>query len=712
MKVLICEKKLQAEKFAELFGKYIGKKYALDKGYFSNGTDLVIGFASGHLVELCQPHQYNPAYEKWNIGDLPIIPNPFQLTISSGKSEMLKTLSALCKQADEIYNATDPAREGELIFRYIIAKIGTQSLKKNVAFKRLWCNNYEYNTVIEAFVNAKNLSEYNNLYACAKARSESDWLIGINATRMLTLCAGKGKKLSLGRVQTAVLRLIVDRFLAHKNFVSQPTFLPIIKIQNLELALNQSFAEKEKALEILQKLSTSVHLSKEVKKAKERQPVLFSLVDLQILMSSKANFSASKTLELAQKLYENGFISYPRTDSNFLTEAQKNNINTLIDNFKKNQLFLASFQIKNDDFLTFEEINRHFIFNDSKTSDHFAIIPTHCDLEKAHQLDKEAGLIFEEIVRRFTRCFMAEAEVEKTSYFVKFDEENFFKATGKIILSAGHLKLKTSTENQEDKEETDEKTLPNLNEGNYNIDSKKNQEGKTTPPALFTESSLLKAMKNPLNYEKLEVHNQQVAKELSLGTPATNDKFLPTLVERTYVVFQKKNVVPTDLGIAVIEQLKDTKIASVELTLTIEEKLEDIRQGKVSYEDFMKSTILYTKNLMEQIQNTSGKVAENVSVTSDKEYLKCPSCKTGNLYLTKSQSNYYCSNYKAEKPCNFSLYTTQYGKKLTEKNISDLIQKGKTALIKGFKSKAGKDFEAYLSLDENFKVKLEFSNKK
>lgn len=708
MKLLICEKKLQAEKFAEIFGRHTGKKYKLEKGYFSNGTDINIGFASGHLVELCDPHQYNSEYEKWNIEHLPIIPDPFQLKISNGKNEMFKTLKELCKQADVIYNATDPAREGELIFRYIISKIGTNSLKKDIKFKRLWCNNYEYSTVIDAYDNAKDLTEYNNLYACAKARSESDWLIGINATRMLTLSTNKGKTLSLGRVQTAVLRLIVDRYLANKKFIVQPTYLPYIEMQGLILAFNKTFLEKQEAETLLKNLPSSAHLSKEIKKAKERQPVLFSLVDLQILMSSKANFTASKTLELAQKLYENGFISYPRTDSNYLTNAQKENINTLIDTFKKDTHFLSSMKITNADFLASDAINTHFIFNDSKTSDHFAIIPTHCDIDKANQLDKEAGLVFEEIVKRFTRCFMQEAEVEKTQYFVKINEEDFFKASGKIILSAGHLKLKMKN----DENDAEESVLPDIKEGNYTIENKNIQEGKTTPPALFTESSLLKAMKNPLNYEKTEIHNKEVAKELSLGTPATNDKFLPTLVERAYVVFQKKNIVPTDLGISIIEQLKDTKIASIELTLTIEEKLDDIRKGKVSYKDFMYATTVYTKNLMEQIKNTGSKIAENIEIAPAKEHPKCPICKTGNLYLTKTESNYYCSNFKAENPCNFTLYTTQFSKKLTEKQIKDLLSNKKTGLIKGLKSKNGNEFEAHLIFDENFKIKLEFADKK
>lgn len=709
MKLLICEKKLQAEKFADLFGKYSNKKYKLEKGYFTNGTDLNIGFASGHLVELCDPHQYNSEYEKWNISHLPIIPDPFQLKISNGKTEMFKTLKELCKQADVIYNATDPAREGELIFRYILSKIGLTNLKKNVQLKRLWCNNYEYKTVIDAYNNAKNLADYNNLYACAKARSESDWLIGINATRMLTLSTNKGKTLSLGRVQTAVLRLIVDRYLANKNFVSQNTYLPYITIKGLSLAYNKVFLEKEKAELLLKNLPTSMYLSKEVKKTKERQPTLFSLVDLQILMSSKTNFTASKTLELAQKLYENGYISYPRTDSNYLTNAQKENINALIDTFKKENHYLSLIKISDNDFLTPDEINKHFIFNDSKTSDHFAIIPTHCHIDKAYKLDKEAGLVFEEIIKRFTRCFMQEAEVEKTQYFIKIDNtEDFFRVSGKIILKEGYLKLKTKNEKEDNEEE--EKILPDIEEGNYPIEEKNIQEGKTKPPILFTESSLLKAMKNPLNYEKTEVHNKEVAKELSLGTPATNDKFLPTLIERNYVVFQKKSVIPTDLGISIIEQLKDTKIASIELTLTIEEKLEDIRQGKVSYEDFMKSTVLYTKNLMGQIQNTSNKIAENISVTPAKEHPKCPLCKTGNLYLNKTETNYYCSNFKTEPACDFVLYTTQFNKKLSSKNIKDLIEKGKTDLIKKFKSKNGNEFDAYLILDKdsNYKIKLEF----
>lgn len=714
MKLLICEKKLQAEKFAQVFSKYSGKPYKLVGGYFSNGTDLNIGFAQGHIVQLVEAEQYDEKYKHWNKEDLPIVPNPFKLEVNKEKVNMYKNLKEIACQADVIYNATDPAREGELIFRYIIDKIGKNALKNNVSFKRLWCNAYEYKTVIEAYENAKPLSDYDNLYDCAKARSHSDWLIGINSTRMLTVSTKSKNPLSLGRVQTAVLRIIVDRFLENQNFVSQKTFTPIITLADsgLQLKLNEYFLDEQEAQKILNSLPSKVHLNKEVTNGKEKQPELFSLVKLQILLSKKYGYSADMTLSYAQRLYEEGLISYPRTDSSYLTNDQKETINTLINNLKNNN----AFNLSTNDFLSKEEIYKHFIFNDSKTSDHYAMIPTCGDIEKAKKLGEKEGIVFEEILKRFIRCFMPQAEVQRTKYFVKLENKLAFVTSGKIILKAGHLKLQGKEEVQDDEEQT---ALPNLQEGDYSVSEKSIREGKTVPPPLFTESSLLEAMEKPQKFIKLEDspnenHNKDILKEIHLGTPATIHMFIPLLTKRGYINIEKKKVIPTKLGISVIEQLKNTKIAQVALTLNIEEKLEDIAQGKVSYTNFMKAITNYVIDILKQIEQTSNKISENIERPEPKEYMKCPKCKNGNLYLGKTKINYYCSNIgkEGDEHCDFTLFINQYNKKLNEKNIKDLVEKGKTSdIVKGMKSQNGKEMEGYLYFQEDFKkVLIEFAN--
>ena len=714
MKLLICEKKLQAEKFAQVFSKYSGKPYKLTGGYYSNGTDLNIGFAQGHIVQLVEAESYDEKYKQWKKEDLPIIPNPFKLEVNKDKVNMYKNLKEIACQADVIYNATDPAREGELIFRYIIDKIGKNALKNNVTFKRLWCNAYEYKTVIDAYENAKPLSDYDNLYDCAKARSHSDWLIGINSTRMLTVSTKSKNPLSLGRVQTAVLRIIVDRFLENQNFVSQKTFTPVITLSdsNLTLKLNKYFLDEQEAKKLLDSLSSKVHLNKDVTKGKEKQPELFSLVKLQILLSKKFGFSADSTLSYAQKLYEEGLISYPRTDSSYLTNDQKGTISTLINTIKGNNIY----NLSGKDFLSEEQIQKHFIFNDSKTSDHYAMIPTCGDIAKAQKLGKEEGLVFEEILKRFIRCFMQEAEIQRTKYSVKLEEKLAFTTSGKIILKAGHLKLQGKEEVNQDSEE--QNTLPDLQEGDYSINQKQIREGKTTPPPLFTESSLLEAMEKPQKFINLEETsnekvNKEILREIHLGTPATIHMFIPILTLRKYINIEKKNVIPTKLGIAVIEQLKNTKIAQVALTLNIEEKLEDIAQGKITYDRFMRAITSYVNDILKQIEQTSNKISENIEQPTPKKYLKCPKCKNGNLYLAKTKVNYYCSNIgkEGDEHCDFSLFLNQYNKKLSEKNIKDLVEKGRTSdIIKGMKSQNGKEMEGYLLFTEDFKkVVIEFA---
>ena len=720
MKLIICEKYSQAKRYAEVLSKYTNKELKKTDEGFSNG-DITVACAQGHLITLCDPEEYNESYRNWNAAVLPIMPDNFKLKPIADKKKLLNNIKNLIPKATVIYNATDAEREGELIFRYIMSYLNPNT---NANFKRIWTSDLEYDTIVKAYENAKPLKEYDNLYACAKARSESDWLIGINATRMLSICSKTNRKMTLGRVQTAVLRLIVDRYLANTQFKSQKTFTPIIKIKDLELELNKYLLNKEEAESILKSMPQEVNLEKEIKQEKVRQPALFSLVEIQILASEKYNISATDTLAIIQNLYENSLVSYPRTDSNYLTKAQTQEAITIINKIKGKKDFLAQNNIETDDFINITE--SHFIFDDSKTSDHYALIPLNADFDKAAKLGEKESLLFQEITKRFTQCFMKEAILEKTAYKVPLNkipdslnvdadskEKIYFGKSGKVILYEGFLKL-------DNKKDT---PLPKLNAGKYAIDASTIKEGKTDPPKLFTESTLLKAMQHPLNYEeeaKKEITNKEVAKELALGTPATNDKFLPILLSREYVVFQKKNIIPTALGQAIIEKLKNTKIASVELTLLIEQKLAEIRQGKVSYEAFMKSTKNYTKDLMTQIQNSAEIIGQSVEKTEAKEHIKCPKCKTGNLYLSKKpnkfgQHNYYCSNYKneqdPEKACNFVVYETIAGKKLSENDIKNLCEKGQTGILQ-FVNKAGHKYSGRIVLLDTFETKLQLEDTK
>lgn len=728
MKLIICEKFSQAKKFAEVLSQYTNKELKHSEGGFSNG-EITIACAQGHLIKLCDPEDYNPNFKQWDMAALPIIPEQFNLRPieDASKKKLLSNIKKLIPQASVIYNATDAEREGELIFRYIFSYLNPNT---NAQFKRIWASDLQYETIVKAYENAKPLQEYDNLYACAKARSESDWLIGINATRMLSLSTNSHMKLTLGRVQTAVLRLIVERYLANTQFKSQKTFTPIIKIKDLELELNKYLLDQQKAQKLLENLPNPATLEKEVKQEKMRQPTLFSLVDIQILASKKYNLSASDTLATIQNLYENSLVSYPRTDSNYLTKAQVSEALEILNKIKDKSPFLKQNSIELSDFIEVNE--NHFIFNDAKTSDHYALIPLNADFEKAKKIGEKESLLFYEIVKRFTQCFMKEAIIEKTVYrvplqgtidladFFSSSSENtdnpeekkiFFRKNGETILYQGFLKF----------EDKNDKLLPNITSGQYPIEATTLREGKTDPPKLFTEASLLKAMKNPLNYQegaKENITNKEVAKELSLGTPATNDKFLPILIDRGYAVFQKKNVLPTQLGIAIVEKLKHTKIADVSLTLTIEEKLAEIRSGKVSYTAFMNSTRRYTQELMGQIQQSGKDISLSIEKPQEKEHIKCPQCKTGNIYLSKTPNkngnlNYYCSNYKNDDPskiCNFNIFDTIAGKKLTEKNIKDLCEKGETATLQ-FTNKTGHKYNAKIVL-KDFKTELVFADDK
>lgn len=702
MKLIICEKPAQAREYSNVLSKYTNSEFKKEDGYFINSKDIIISYAIGHLIELANPELYDQKYKAWKIEDLPIIPEPFKLSISEGKAKQFKILEGLIKKAEVIYNATDAEREGELIFRYILDKTGINQKTKTI--KRIWVTDYQYETIVKAYENAKNHDEYYNLYLSAKARSESDWLIGINATRTLTVASKTNTTLTLGRVQTAVLRLIVDRYLKNKNFVVEKLYIPFINIdaQNLELVYNFNFLNKEDALLVLNDTNQR-YVPEIIQETKEiKQPVLFSLVDLQVLCNQKYNYNATKTLELAQSLYEKKLISYPRTDSNYLTSALKEDSKQILSFYKNNYAAKINEKIKDSDFVN--DIDSHFIFNDKKTSDHYAIVPLKHNNESYEKLKEDEGNVFIEIIKRFLQCFMNKLILDETKIRISITKDQFYYKNFKNIVYPGYTLLDNKVDKNEDFLNIDISKIKNTY---VNVINKEIKEGKTAPPELFTEATLLKAMKNPLAHENIDENRDSVK---SLGTPATNDQFLPILIKRNYVNFQKKYIVPTNLGLNIIENLKDTKLNSIALTAEIEFQLKNVRNGILSYEKYKEAIKKYTQDITEQIKGIAIDVGTNVEIDK-KEALKCPCCKNGKLYLAQSKKNLYCSNYKAEEICNFILYLNIAGKKLTDKNIVDLLEKKETKLLEFTSAKSGHKYKAKIILNKDFKTELNFDNK-
>lgn len=704
MKLIICEKHTQAEDYVEIFEQYTNTKFSKETGFYTNG-EYYISNAIGHLVQLAPAEMYNPDYKLWKVEHLPIIPNPFKLVINEEKKFQFKILKKLISEAKIIYNGTDAEREGELIFRYILNY--TNLDLKNKVIKRIWANDSQYKTIIEAFENAKDQSDYNNLYLAAKARSESDWLIGINSTRMLTAASNTNTTLSLGRVQTAVLRLIVDRYNKNKNFIVENLYTPYVFINelSLELVYNQNFKNKEEAQQIINKTKEKSKIINQIKEIEIKQPLLFSLVDLQIHCNLKYNYSASQTLEFAQSLYEKRLISYPRTNSNYLTEAlKKDTIESLIF-FQEN--FFNTFSDENytDHFLSQNEQYSHFIFNDKETSDHYAIIPLTHQNKTLEKINENELNVFNEIIKRFLQCFMKKAIKIDTFYkiLVNDNDSEFYQNKISEFKYKGFLFL----ENR-DKEITDDLKIVISDNKEYPLSKKEIKLSKTKPVDLFTEATLLKAMKNPLYYENIEENRDAIK---SLGTQSTYDKFLPILIKRSYVIFQKKYVVPTELGLELISKLINTKIASIALTAQIEFEIENIRYNKLSYDKFMVAMHEYTKKLTNEIQSVAENINVNLIEENKKEKILCPYCKIGFLYMAPSKKNLYCSQYKAETPCNFILYTNISGAKLTTTDIVNLATKGITGIKTFTSSKTNEKFQAKIKFDTEFKTIFQFDKK-
>jgi len=476
-----------------------------------------------------------------------------------------------------------------------------------------------------------------------------------------------------------------------------------IKIDNnlYELILNESYKQKSEAQTILDSTKSSYNLSVEKKEKKTKQPVLFSLIDLQIHCNKIYGFDATKTLDTTQSLYEKKHISYPRTDSNYLTSALKDETVKNLEYFKKTFLQKFSSEAQEKDFI--KKPKDHFIFNDNKTSDHYAIVPL--PRNRYDSLNEEEQIVLNEIVKRFMQCFMEKYIIEETQVKIKYEEKLFYYKNFKAIQYKGFLLLDTKSKNEIENIFEEKSIDLKHNNSLINIDSKQIKTGKTTAPELFTESALLLAMKNPLSHEKIEENRENIK---SLGTSSTFNTYLPLLIQRKYVFFQKKYIVPTELGIKIIENLKDTKLSSISLTAEIEYQLENVRNGKLTYDNYMKAMNRYTNDITFQIKNIASNISSNVEHKKDKNDAKnCPKCSSGKLYLAKSKRNYYCSNYNNEIPCDFILYTNIAGKSLSEKQINDLVDKKETDVLE-FKNKAGHKYKAKIVLSDSLKTDLKF----
>lgn len=684
MKAIIAEKPSVAKAIARIVGANDART-----GYIE-GNGYLVTWAFGHLIGLAMPEEYG--FQSFQKENLPILPAEFVLTprqVKTGKSyefdkgaiKQLKVIESVFSRCKQIIVATDAGREGELIFRYIYNYLGCKK-----TFTRLWISSLTDKAIAEGMNNLKDGHEYENLYRAAKVRSESDWLVGINATQAITISAGRGLY-SLGRVQTPTLAMVCRRYLENKNFVSKPYWTVDVKLEKDSIPFNASvdeqFEDKTKATQIYLQIKAIGQLSVtevEQKQRTEKPPLLYDLTTLQKEASSKWSFSAAKTLSVAQKLYESKLITYPRTGSRYISPDIFEEIPALIKALHSHRL-LGGYakQIK--------ELNKQCI-NQEKVTDHHAILITGNAVEN---LVKEEQVIYDMIAGRLLEAFSPNCQKE-VSQLVFSCNGIELKTKGTVIIFKGwRAVLDTS--------EKDENALPVLTKGEIlTANQVVVTEKQTKPKALLTEATLLSAMESAGK----ELENEDYRKSMSdvgIGTPATRAAIIETLFARDYMQRQSKSLVPTEKGLAVYGIVKDMKIANVEMTGIWEHDLGRIEKGTIDAGTFLRGIRQYATQITEELLSC------RISATPVKG-TTCPKCNNGNVQFYPKVAK--CNN--AE--CGLMVFRNVCEKTLTDAQLDQLLTKGKTPEIKGFKSKKGNTFNASLVFDEEFKTSFEFSTNK
>ena len=689
MIALIAEKPSVAKDIARIIGAT-----QRNDGYLS-GNGYMVTWAFGHLIQLAMPEAYGVA--NFRRESLPIIPADFQLIPRQVKTEkgykadpgvlkQLKVIKEVFDQCDRIIVATDAGREGELIFRYIF-----HYLSCHKPFVRLWISSLTDRAIREGMENLQPGERYDNLYLAAKSRSEADWLIGINATQALSVAAGQGV-FSLGRVQTPTLMMICDRYLENKNFV--PTKFWQLKASTARGGIGftaQSTARWEQqpeAIAALQRVKDAgqfVVKSVERKEAAQEPPLLYDLTTLQKEANTKLNFSADKTLSIAQSLYEKKVMSYPRTGSRYISEDVFEEMPeriALLERYPRFAGYAAG--------LNGTTLNRRSV-NDGKVTDHHALIVTE---NLPGELSKDERAVYELVAGRMLEAFSGKCVKDVTTALLSAGDTGF-TVKGAVMKTAGWRAVFS----EQDTEDEDAATLPPLQEGQtLPLSGVDLLEKQTKPKPLHTESSLLAAMENA-GRELEDAELKASLKDAGIGTPATRAAIIETLFARQYIVREKKNLVPTDKGLAVYGIVKDKKIADVEMTGMWETALAKIEAGSMDADTFRKGIEVYAAQITAELLSVQLSFASG-------ETCPCPKCGSGRILFYPKVAK--CSNVD----CTLTIFRNKCDKQLTDKQIVELVTKRKTGLIKGFKGKNGKAFDASLVLDEQFNVAFSFPEKK
>lgn len=691
MKVCIAEKPSVAREIATVLGANTKRD-----GYFE-GNGYAVTYTFGHLCTLLEPNDYHPYWKSWNLDNLPMLPEKFKtkVTANGGIQKQFKIVKSLFDKATVVINCGDAGQEGELIQRWVIDQAGYKG-----KVQRLWISSLTTEAIKEGFNNLKPAEKYDNLYYAGFSRAIGDWLLGMNATRLYTLKHGGYKQvLSIGRVQTPTLAMVVNRFKEIENFIPTPFWeLQTLYRETLFNCEEGRFTKEEDGQALADKVKAAEFeiVSTEKKPGKEYAPKLFDLTGLQVYCNTKFSYSADDTLKTVQKLYEQKLVTYPRVDTTFLPNDVYPKVHGILEQ-------LTNYQALTHPLLGKKIRKDSKVFNDKKVTDHHAIIPTGVQ----SYLNEHEVKVYDIIVRRFISVFYDDCEVSNTSVIGKAAEVNF-KTTGKEIKKKGWRVVFEDPNNTDDKEPD---ILPAFTKGEKGPHEPSFLTKETKPPNMFTEATLLRAMETAgkqVDDEEL----RDLMKDNGIGRPSTRANIIETLFRRKYVVRNKKQLVPTSTGIQLIDTIQNKLLTSAELTGSWEKQLKEIEQGTYNAGIFIHNMKMMVNELvhevkMEQSSSISHVTAppaikETAKKSSGINEEKCPKCKNGNII--KGKTAFGCSEYT--NGCDFRLPFEFNEKKIPEKQLIRLLQKGSSTNLKGFKTATGKA-EGVLKLNEQFQLVLE-----
>ena len=687
MKVIIAEKPSVARQIASIVGATIRKE-----GYLE-GNGYTVTWAFGHLVGLAMPESYG--FKGFHKENLPILPEVFRLEPRSTKSgkeykpdpkvmKQLKIIKELFEQAERIIVATDAGREGELIFRYIY-----QYLDCNKPFDRLWINSLTDQAIREGLRNIRPGKEYDNLYLSARARSEADWIVGINASQALAIAAGRGVW-SLGRVQTPTLALVCQRYLENRDFTAQTFYrlkLHTAKDATAFSALSvDKYASQDEATEHRQDVleSSEVRVIKvESRETMENVPLLYDLTSLQRDANRRHGFPAEKTLNIAQDLYEAKLITYPRTGSRYIPEDLFAQVPALLNSLQLHPEF-GRYALE----LAENSLNRHSV-NNAKVTDHHALLITG---NVPSKLSAEQSKIYDMIAGRMLEAFSEVCVKGLTSVRIEC-AGHLFEVRATTIQQAGWRRIWHETEETSDEEAA---ALPTLRENDVLLMRECDLlEKETRPRPLHTENSLLAAMETA-GKELDNEAEREAMKDSGLGTPATRAAIIETLISREYIRREKRSLVPTEKGLSVYNIVADKRIADVALTGGWELALAKIATGEMNAFTFKHGIEVFATQITSELLKVQIQGSAPAS---------CPKCGAPMAFYPKVAR---CLNVE----CQLVIFRTMAGKDLSDEQLKTLIEKGRTGVIKGFSKKDGDTFEASVALNADFKTEFTFEERK